>query len=330
MSPDALIIMKSAGVAPDVIEAVVKAASSKSQSPSVAPSSSLPAETAPAAPGSQSWPPSPQAAKQKSSASPTIAVTSAQPSSANPSTESKEPSVVLLPASAPIGSAAPKAGIALSLEKTQLAQTKTRASSLGGLAGDSVTTQALESGANTAAWEAATHSGGSMGGEIAAGQAGGILGSVMSRRKSTVTYLWAVPGPNSPTLATSNQPRFSVNFSEWMYVNLDQFEPVIVKLTPTPNLWRLVGASRGKENAFSSSAVDWQAFSNFLQDPAPTEVKRISPGIFEVSAAKPLEPGQYGIVLRPISKTMKFSGADVARNQGNGKVFNSVWSFEVK
>ncbi len=43
-----------------------------------------------------------------------------------------------------------------------------------------------------------------------------------------------------------------------------------------------------------------------------------------------LGTGEYGIVLRPISKTMKFSGADVARNQGNGKVLNSVWSFEVK
>jgi hypothetical protein len=94
--------------------------------------------------------------------------------------------------------------------------------------------------------------------------------------------------------------------------------------------WRLVGASQGKENAFSSSAVDWQAFSNFLQDQAPAQVKKISPGVFEISASMPVEAGEYGIVLRPVSKAMKFSGADIARNQGNGKVFNSVWSFEVK
>jgi hypothetical protein len=53
-------------------------------------------------------------------------------------------------------------------------------------------------------------------------------------------------------------------------------------------------------------------------------VKKISSGVYEVSASQPLEAGEYGIVLRPISKAMKFSGADVARNQGNGKVFNSV------
>ena len=115
-------------------------------------------------------------------------------------------------------------------------------------------------------------------------------------------------------------------------MNVDEFEPVIVKLTPTqpPNTLRLVGASQGKENAYSSSSVDWQAFSNFVQDQAPTQVKKIAPGVFEIAASMPLEAGEYGIVLRPVSKTMKFSGADVARNQGNGKVFNSVWTFEVK
>jgi hypothetical protein len=123
-----------------------------------------------------------------------------------------------------------------------------------------------------------------------------------------------------------------VNFAGWMYVSLDEFEPVIVKLTPTPppTTWRLIGASQGKENAFPSSAVDWQAFSNFLQDQATAQVKKISPGVFEISASMPLEAGEYGIVLRPVSKTMKFSGVDIARNQGNGKVPNSIWTFTVK
>lgn len=221
--------------------------------------------------------------------------------------------------------------ITLPLEKTQLSQTKTKSSSLAGLANDSMTAQALQTGVDTAAWEGMVHSG-SMAGGIAADEAGGIFGSAMSHRKSTVTYLWAIQGANSATQATSRQPRFSVNFAQWMYVTLDDFEPVIVKLTPTtpPSVWRLIGASQGKENAYSSSSVDWQAFSNFMQDPAPTQVKKIASGIYEISASQPLEAGEYGIVLRPISKTMKFSGADVARNQGNGKVINSVWTFEVR
>src|SRR6202043_3547975 len=109
--------------------------------------------------------------------------------------------------------------------------------------------------------------------------------------------------------APSNQPSFAVNFAGWMYVSVDEFQPVIVKLTPTPppTLWRLVGASQGKENEFSSSAVDWQGFSNFLQDQAPTQIKKVSPGLFEISAQGPLEAGEGGIVLRPVSNTMTFS-----------------------
>jgi hypothetical protein len=329
-SPDALIALKSAGVSQNVISEVVTTASSNDQK-SITPAASAPAT--PAGPGAQVGPP-PNAEPSvpgKVSTDPATSLPSSQTLPSESSAQSKEPSVILLPAGSQAGTKAPPSSIALPLEKTQLSQTKTKSSSLGHLANDSATTQALESGVNTAAWEGAVHSG-SLPGEVAANQTGSILSSVMSHRKSAVTYLWAVTGPNSPVHAPSNQPSFVVNFAGWMYVSVDEFEPVIVKLTPTPppTVWRLVGASQGKENEFSSSAVDWQGFSNFLQDQAPTRIKKVSPGLFEISAQAPLEAGEYGIVLRPLSKTMKFSGADIARNQGNGKIFNSVWTFDVK
>jgi hypothetical protein len=312
-----------------VISEVVTTASSNDQK-STTPAASAPATST--GPGAQVGPP-PNAEPSvpgKASTDPATSLPSSQTLPSESSAQSMEPSVIMLPAGSPAGTKAPPSGIALPLEKTQLSQTKTKSSSLGHLANDSATTQALESGVNTAVWEGAVHSG-SLPGEVAASQTGSILSSVMSHRKSAVTYLWAVTGPNSPVLA-SNQPSFVVNFAGWMYVSVDEFAPVIVKLTPTPppTVWRLVGASQGKENEFSSSAVDWQGFSNFLQDQVPTQIKKVSPGLFEISAQAPLEAGEYGIVLRPLSKTMKFSGADIARNQGNGKVFNSVWTFDVK
>jgi hypothetical protein len=342
VTPEALIAMKTAGVTQNVISAVVAAATNKSgsstTSPAGAAASSMP--TPAQVPGSQTWPqvagqaktPNPSPASNQASAVPpgfTANTSTTPPLAASATSPTNEPFVVMLPARASLGSAD---SISLPLEKTQLSQTKTKASSLGGLANDSVTTQALQTGVNTVAWEGMMHSGGSIAGGVAASEAGGLFGLAMLHRKPTVTYLWAVQGASSATRANSNQPRFSVNFAGWIYVTLADFEPVIVKLTPTPppNVWRLVGASQGKEDAYSSSSVDWQAFSNFVQDPAPTQVKKISPGIFEISASIPLEAGEYGIVLRPISKTMKFAGADVARNQGNGKVFNSAWTFEVK
>jgi hypothetical protein len=43
-----------------------------------------------------------------------------------------------------------------------------------------------------------------------------------------------------------------------------------------------------------------------------------------------LTPGEYGLVLRPVTKAKKFSGSSVAQNVGDGLVFNCVWSFEVQ
>src|SRR5262249_11326795 len=126
-------------------------------------------------------------------------------SAAAATSSGREPSVVMLPTSSSSG---PTDSIPLPLEKTQLSQTKPKASSLGGLANDSMTTQALQMSANTLAIQGMTHGGGSMLGGIAAGEAGSVLGSAMLHRKPTVTYLWAVQGASSAIRANSNQPRF--------------------------------------------------------------------------------------------------------------------------
>jgi hypothetical protein len=315
-SPNALMAMKNAGVTQDVIKTVMAAAASKSS-----PTTTI------VAPGSRSGPPSGQVASQN--ATPASNSSSPPPMVAVPSAP-KEPMVLQLADTHP-GIAASQRASPVPIERNQLVQTRTKASSLGGLAGNSVTAQALQAGSNTASTEVLLHSGGSTGGVVAS-QAGSIFNSMVMNRKPTVTYIWAVAGPASTTQANSDRPSFSLNFAGWMNVNVDDFEPCIVKLTPTPapNVWRLVGASRGKDDATSSSAVDWQVYSNFLEDRVPIRLEKTSPGVFEISVTATLEGGEYGIALRPVSKNLKFSGADIARNQGNGKVFNSVWTFEVK
>jgi hypothetical protein len=52
-------------------------------------------------------------------------------------------------------------------------------------------------------------------------------------------------------------------------------------------------------------------------------------GQFKISPASSLMPGEYAVVLRPVSKAKKFSGGDVARGQGDGLMFDSAWSFQV-
>jgi hypothetical protein len=40
-------------------------------------------------------------------------------------------------------------------------------------------------------------------------------------------------------------------------------------------------------------------------------------------------PGEYGVALRPVSKSKQFSGADIMRGQGDGMIFDAAWSFQV-
>jgi len=219
----------------------------------------------------------------------------------------------------------------LNLEKTQLAETKTKPSSMGALAGDSTLNQALREGINQAAWQTAIHSG-SYGSYSAINSATSIGGGLLSHKKSnpTVTYVWALPGPNSTSSLSSNMPNFDVNFAGIPGVNASDYEPAIVRLTATPNNWRLVGATEGKADSQQNSAFDWPVYSSFVEERIPATVQQIGPGHDQIAPSTALAPGEYGVVLRPLSKAKKYSGSEISKSQGDGLCFNSVWSFQVK
>jgi hypothetical protein len=242
--------------------------------------------------------------------------------------------VELLPSAPAPGNAASQVTLPMTGEKTQLAQTATKTTSLAGLAGDSALNQGMQAGVGTATWEAMSHTGsvaGSIGASAVGSGVGSVMTSLMARRSSTLTYVWAVPGANSSNAdVPSHGANFAVTFAGVAGVNPDEYEPAIVKLTSTSNNWRLVGATQGKENERNSSALDWQAYSGFVEDRIPTQSKKLAPGEYRISPTANLVPGEYGVVLRPLSKDQKFSGSDVAGNLGSGLIFNSIWSFEIK
>lgn len=216
----------------------------------------------------------------------------------------------------------------LPLEKTQLAETKTKPSSMKSLAADTAVTQAMQSGINTAAYSAATHMNSGIGGS-AVQQAGSIFSGVLSHRTPTVTYVWGVPSPASPNVLQTVSPRFALDFSHAIGVRADEYEPAIVKLTPAQNTCRIVGATQGKADARSSPAADWQMYSHFLEERIPARAEKVSAGKYNVSPASELQPGEYAVVLRPISKDKKFSGGEVARAQGDGLMFDAIWTFQI-
>jgi hypothetical protein len=216
----------------------------------------------------------------------------------------------------------------LRLEKTQLAETKSKPTSMKTLAADSAVTQGLQTAVNTVAMDAAMHTNSAIGGSMV-GQAGSIFSGMMSHRKASVTYVWGVPGPASANALQTVSPSFTVDFSRVPTVNADDYEPAIVKLTPAQNTCRIVGATQGKEDARSTPAADWQVYSHFLEDRVNTKNEKLGAGKYKVSPTSELFPGEYAVVLRPISKDKKFSGGDVARAQGDGLMFDAIWTFQI-
>lgn len=254
-------------------------------------------------------------------ASQPAAVPSASAAAANsqPTSSWRMPTVVALQG----GASQP-----LALERTQLAQTKTKPTSMSSLASDSVVGQALQGGINTATYSVASKVASPVGGATVQ-QAGGLFSGVMARRKPAVTYVWGVPSPASTNVFQNYLPAFNVNFAGAPGINPDEYEPAIVKLTPAQNTCRIVGATLGKEDAQASAAADWEIYSSFLEERVAAIAEKGKPGEYKLSPRSPLLPGEYGIVLRPRSKTKKFSGGDVARGQGDGLAFGAVWTFQV-
>ncbi|MGH9392771.1 MAG: hypothetical protein ACRD1E_01270, partial [Terriglobales bacterium] len=86
----------------------------------------------------------------------------------------------------------------------------------------------------------------------------------------------------------------------------------------------------GNAGADSSPAADWTIYSSFVEERVELKTERLGSGQYRIAPLAALLPGEYGLVLRPVAKGKKFSGGDVARNQGDGMLFNAVWTFQVR
>ena len=160
-----------------------------------------------------------------------------------------------------------------------------------------------------------------------------ILSGIMSRKpkQSKITYVWALTGGSSPTNAAAGRPTFVVNYAGIPGIAPDQFEPVIVKLSPTPQSnFRLVGATEAATTAEQTTQQDWPIYSSFVEDRVAATIQKVSPGHAQVTPAAALPAGQYAVALRPTNKNHKFSGEEVAKNEGEGLLFNYAWSFTVQ
>jgi hypothetical protein len=103
-----------------------------------------------------------------------------------------------------------------------------------------------------------------------------------------------------------------------------------VRLESTKNNWRLVGATKVTDQSSSNNGSFGLTYSPFFEHAIETEKKVTTPGHMRVAPVKELPTGEYAVVLRPVSAKKKFSGDAISRNDGEGVLFNTAWSFSVK
>jgi hypothetical protein len=142
----------------------------------------------------------------------------------------------------------------------------------------------------------------------------------------TYTFVYALGGRRSPSVVTTSSPRFEVVFSDVVGANPDEFIPVLLKVNPTDNNWRLVGAQRAKAKQFQSNDP---SELNFIEERIPVTATRLERGRVAVIPQQPLTAGEYGLVLRPASSTRKVALKGIASRQGEGLLIGLVWDFSV-
>jgi hypothetical protein len=219
--------------------------------------------------------------------------------------------------------------------QTQLAQADVKGTDLASLAVNTTVDGVLLGLASTGAVHAAVGLASATGSALAAAPIIGVAATVipsliLGRRAPMITYIWALPGHHSSTELTNPSPIFEIFFGEIPGVNPDEFRPLIVRLPQTKNNWRLVGAQREKVNAMQGT-FEWKSASYVQEGAVPLRYNQLASGHLQVQPESPLEPGEYALVLRPISSKKKLNGVELLVGQsGEGLVFNSIWDFSVK
>jgi len=211
-------------------------------------------------------------------------------------------------------------------DRTKMMQAKQKPTSLKSMAKDNAIDQALRAGLA----QASQAIGGGIAGSMVGQTGGTVARGAIENKSKTVGYVWALPGVSSPTILPSTAPSFELSLGKVLGVNPEDYMPVIIILTPTAKDWRLVGATEGKESASATASLDWPLYSGFVEDRVASDVTKLDNGGWRIAPTRALVPGEYAVVFRPVSNTKKFRGIDVARNQGDGLMFNSVWPFSIR
>jgi hypothetical protein len=172
---------------------------------------------------------------------------------------------------------------------------------------------------------------GAIGGGMFAGPGAGMALSAMGSLTSMghhhgppkVTYVWALPGPQSSAVVSNNKPRFEMEYGNLLGIDPDAYEPFIVKIVPSKDNWRLIGATKS-----TMGQLGTEAYEKVTEVRVKSKYERLGRGQVRIEPTEALPSGEYGIVLRAIHPGKRAQGS--LGGPAEQTVFFSVWDFSVQ
>src|SRR5262249_595794 len=141
-----------------------------------------------------------------------------------------------------------------------------------------------------------------------------------------MSYVWGLPGRKSSREIGDVSPMFELNYGDIPGVDPDGYEPVLIQLFPTKDNYRLVGATQtSMDSKHMMSGGGPEGGKWVSEERWPTRVDKEERGFYIMHMEKPLDPGEYAVVLRPA----KHYNAGSSVFGGGAQVFYSVWDFSV-
>ena len=165
---------------------------------------------------------------------------------------------------------------------------------------------------------------------LAGSAAGSVLGSVgglfsMGHHHTSmpkVTYVWALPGRQSDTTVANNKPQFEMAYGDLLGIDPDAYEPMLVKLVPSKDNWRLIGATTSTMGQMSPEAYD-----KVTEERVAVKSDHLARGQVRIQPKQPLEAGEYGLVLRALHPGKRSAGS--LGGGAEASIFFSLWDFSV-
>jgi hypothetical protein len=159
----------------------------------------------------------------------------------------------------------------------------------------------------------------------------GLAGEVAGLFRSddpTVTSVWALLGPSAQR-EFSVGTVFEMEFAGIPGVNPDEYRPAVVRLVPTQDNYRLVGAAKTKASN-GSVPID-----TIIEEIAAAETTKLGRGRYRIELGEQASPGEFALVLRPIEREKKRRKRNDANTLGqllggsSSDILLTTWDFSI-